>query len=74
MPGMWELPEQQNVNGERRTLFDLRHSITVTNYSVRVVEAEAHVGAAGKWFPESRLATLALTGLARKILRRSGLI
>jgi A/G-specific adenine glycosylase len=38
MPGMWELPETSAPqSGE--TLFTLRHSITVTNYTVRVVRA-----------------------------------
>jgi A/G-specific adenine glycosylase len=74
MAGMWELPEMRNVNGERKTLLKLRHSITVTNYAVRVVEVDSRALVNGKWFPENRLAKLALTGLARKILRRSGLI
>jgi A/G-specific adenine glycosylase len=77
MAGMWELPEVLGVNGSHRTLLELRHSITVTDYSVRVVEMEAadfQIGAAGKWFGQNRLGTVALTGLARKILRQSGLI
>jgi A/G-specific adenine glycosylase len=74
MAGMWELPEMQNINGEHRTLLEVRHSITVTDYAVRVVELDSPKGINGKWFLESRLANLALTGLARKILRLSGLI
>jgi len=74
MAGMWELPVLQNINGEHRTLLEMRHSITVTDYAVRVVELDSPPGINGKWFLENRLANLALTGLARKILRRSGLI
>jgi A/G-specific adenine glycosylase len=74
MAGMWELPEVPAVNGTHETLLELRHSITVTDYSVRVIGWDATHAPRGKWFAESRLGTVALTGLARKILRRSGLI
>jgi A/G-specific adenine glycosylase len=74
MAGMWELPELQSVNGDHTTLLNLKHSITVTDYAVRVVEFGAPATSPGKWFPESRLATLALTGLTRKILRRLSII
>jgi A/G-specific adenine glycosylase len=74
MAGMWELPEIENVNGKHNTLLELSHSITVTDYAVRVVELDSQALVNGKWFRETRLASLALTGLARKILRRSGLI
>jgi A/G-specific adenine glycosylase len=52
----------------------LKHSITVTDYTVRVwrVAAVSHNG--GKWIPVERLARVALTGLARKILRRAEII
>jgi len=36
MPGMWELPEVESMNGLSRPVFTLRHSITVTDYTVRV--------------------------------------
>ena len=70
MPGMWELPELTSTNGGRPS-FMLRHSITVTDYTVRVwrnVEL-SHDG--GKWFPVKRLRRVALTGLAQKILRKA---
>ena len=35
MPGLWELPELASTNGDG-SAFTLRHSITVTNYTVRV--------------------------------------
>jgi A/G-specific adenine glycosylase len=72
MPGMWELPEMESVNGAT-PLFTLRHSITVTNYTVRVWQ-NVSSGVAGKWIPRERLDRIALTGLARKILRRAGVL
>lgn len=79
MAGMWELPQMESPDGDHLALYELRHSITVTDYTVRVVacqgaDAERVGASAGKWFPQSRLPALALTGLARKILRRAGLI
>ena len=74
MPGMWELPELANGQRSKRALLQLRHSITVTDYDVRVVEAIPANEVAGKWIPRQRLASMALTGLGRKILRRAGLI
>ena len=68
MPGMWELPEFQIRSA--KALFTLRHSITVTDYLVRVVEMPSLEGVSGRWVAHSRLASLPLTGLARKILRR----
>ena len=80
MPGMWELPELTSVAPRpqpsealqnRSPSFTLRHSITVTDYTVRVwrnVEL-SHDG--GKWFPVKRLRRVALTGLAQKILRKA---
>jgi len=51
--------------------FTLKHSITVTDYTVRVWRTSAPSRAAGKWIPVERLARVALTGLARKILRKA---
>jgi A/G-specific adenine glycosylase len=73
MPGMWELP-QYSGNGECRELISLRHSITVTDYRVRVVEMTDPGTLAGRWVPSSRLQSLPLTGLARKILKRMELL
>jgi A/G-specific adenine glycosylase len=70
MPGMWELPELASMSGGSPS-FTLRHSITVTDYSVRVWRAAAPSRVAGKWIPLERLGQVALTGLARKILRKS---
>ncbi len=73
MPGMWELPERAEKNGSASPEFTLRHSITVTDYAVRVWrDTSPCVG--GKWIPVSRLKQVALTGLARKILRKASIL
>ncbi len=71
MPGMWELPQVRSYSSDD-VLFSLRHSITVTDFTVRVVRGNAEPG--GAWIRNSRLETLALTGLAKKILRRADII
>jgi A/G-specific adenine glycosylase len=71
MPGMWELPELARVNGGSSPSFTLRHSITVTDYTVRVWQSAELLGIDGKWIPLERLDRIALTGLARKILRKA---
>ena len=53
--------------------FTVRHSITVTDYTVRVWRGKATPRHAGKWIAVERLGRVALTGLARKILRRAGI-
>lgn len=52
----------------------LKHSITVTDFTVRVWRVAAAAQDRGKWIPVERLARVALTGLARKILRKMDLI
>jgi A/G-specific adenine glycosylase len=74
MPGMWELPELSGTNGTGSPSFTLRHSITVTNYTVRVWRCAATSHAGGKWIPVVRLDHIALTGLARKILRKAAIL
>ena len=71
MPGMWELP-QVPAAGAGDILFSLSHSITVTDYKVRVCGNVGRVP--GKWIRNSRLLALPLTGLTKKILRRAGII
>ncbi len=71
MPGMWELPEVESMNGLSRPVFTLRHSITVTDYTVRVWQNAVLSRTVGKWIPRERLERVALTGLARKILRKA---
>ena len=86
MPGMWELPETEpplpptkkkrasrtGKIGSRtaQPSLTLRHSITVTDYTVRVWQMPAPQAIAGNWVTLDKAGTLALTGLARKILRR----
>jgi A/G-specific adenine glycosylase len=72
MPGMWELPEFASMNGVSPA-FTLRHALTVTNYTVRVWR-EAPSDIEGKWIPLKRLQRVALTGLARKILRKAAIL
>jgi A/G-specific adenine glycosylase len=82
MSGMYELPPLplDAVQG-REPLLRVRHAITNTNYYVQVYAAHGShdrglrraVPAAREdlhWTRTSRLASLPLTGLARKILRR----
>lgn len=69
MPGMWELPRLSDSR-DASPLLALRHSITVTDYAVRVMELASPDEQEGVWIATSRLPSLPLTGLARKILRR----
>jgi A/G-specific adenine glycosylase len=73
MPGMWELPETLASRNGGSPAFTLRHAITVTNYTVRVWR-EAPSDIEGKWIPLKGLRRLALTGLARKILRKAAIL
>ena len=61
-------------NDNPELLFTLRHSITVTDYTVRVWRQPVPAGVGGKWIAAERLGRIALTGLARKILRKAGVI
>jgi len=86
MAGMWELP-QIGSNGLSKSpnsrfrgpngsslLFSVRHSITVTDYTVRVWERATPQSGAGKWISSGRLSGMPLTGLTRKILRKAGVV
>ena len=73
MAGMWELPEIPSPRDRSTPIFTLRHSITVTDYTVQVWQT-VPPKLLGKWIPTSRLRKLALTGLARKILRKAGIL
>ena len=70
MAGMWELPQvsKYHRNGDE-PLVRLRHSITDTDYEVSV-HAVAEFAGEGRWCSRKQWERLALTGLARKILRR----
>jgi A/G-specific adenine glycosylase len=74
MAGMWELPELTNGQVASQLSFTLRHSITVTDYTVRVWRTVPSDRVRGNWIPATRLRRVALTGLARKILRKAELL
>jgi A/G-specific adenine glycosylase len=73
MAGMWELPEIIRPRDRNEPLFRMKHSITVTDYIVEVWAVPEPVHLTGQWCAIERLAGLALTGLARKVLRRVGI-
>jgi A/G-specific adenine glycosylase len=74
MAGMWELPEIPRPNDREEPALTVRHSITVTDYTVQVWRCPAVRSITGKWIAAPRLNKLAMTGLARKILRHAGLL
>ena len=74
MPGMWELPEVAPGRDNSPESFTLRHSITVTDYKVRILRQPAPVGAEGRFVSRSQLKRLPLTGLSRKILRAASVM
>ena len=74
MPGMWELPEVSAMNGDGVPLFTLRHSITNTDYKVKVWRDVSPSPSGGKWIPVKQLRKVAMTGLARKIFRGAELL
>ncbi len=64
MPSMWELPAARG-NGKWPAAV-LRHSITSTDYRVKVFQGGSREG---EWVALHRLARLPLTGLTKKILK-----
>jgi A/G-specific adenine glycosylase len=74
MPRMWELPEIEAPDDHAKPAFTVKHSITTTDFTVRVWDSASIEGTRGEWIPVSRLTRLPLTGLARKILRRAGVL
>jgi len=74
MPGMWELPQIPVSSASSQVSLTVRHSITVTDYTVRVVRGPVPGQSKGRWVPRTRILQLPLTGLARKILRRAQII
>lgn len=86
MPGMLELPPlPQDVVQGREPLLRVRHSITITNYYVEVFAPrsskerklrQAVPVASGEmqWVRTSQLGLQPLTGLARKVLQRLGVM
>jgi A/G-specific adenine glycosylase len=64
---------EAKTNGARPS-FTLRHSITVTDYTVQVWRDGVASHIEGKWISLGRLKKLPLTGLARKILRQAEIL
>jgi len=81
MPGLWELPKLRDEDlPEARVRLKLKHSIMQVNYTVRVraiaeeeLEALTVAGGRRQWVAVCDLDAMPLTGLARKVLLRSGL-
>jgi A/G-specific adenine glycosylase len=65
---------QARAGNTPQACLTLRHSITVTDYAVHVWRASAPPRVRGERVAVDRLARVALTGLARKILRKAGII
>lgn len=77
MAGMLELPQlAEGERGEGSPLLRVRHSITKTNYYVEVWEMHTPPprGKGITWVRSKRLPLLPLTGLAKKILERMGVM
>ncbi|HVZ18645.1 MAG TPA: A/G-specific adenine glycosylase, partial [Terriglobales bacterium] len=72
MAGMWELPLLEG-HVQESPAARFKHSILDTNYDVAVHELDGTVGN-GHWISHSRLRSLALTGLTRKVLRHFNLL
>jgi A/G-specific adenine glycosylase len=69
MPGMWELPEIKPLRHERKLpILKLRHSITITDYTVFVHVSDTE-SETGRWVTLRSVHRLPLTGLTRKILK-----
>ena len=66
--------EDGSGHNDSQLLFSVRHSITVTDYTVRVWNGGTSSKICGEWIPIDRLKRVALTGLARKILRKAEII
>jgi len=73
MPGMWELPEIEEVSKlSKLPLLKLRHAITTTDYTVFVHAGNNRKRQTDKWVPLRSVYRLPLTGLTRKIIRGLG--
>ena len=79
MPGLWELPSLEPAHTPASTpLLTIRHAIMQVNYTVHVhtLPPKPLPKSPGRrrWIPAEKASSMALTGLARKILTKSGLI
>ena len=82
MPGLWELPGLSSDDATAlEEVVTVRHAIMQVNYTVRVhvlppseLSLIANTGGAQRWIQLAEASTMALTGLARKVLTRAGLL
>jgi A/G-specific adenine glycosylase len=74
MAGLWELPEIVPPNGGAKSDFTVRHSITITDYTVHVWRRPLRERVAGRWISTHQMKKIPLTGLTRKIIRKAGLL
>jgi A/G-specific adenine glycosylase len=82
MPGLWELPVlKETAVPEEELRMTVRHAIMQVNYYVRIrtvfeddVDAMTVRGGVRRWVSLKDAATMALTGLARKVLARAHLL
>lgn len=74
MAGMWDLPAS-DLSDNSEVVAKMKHSITNTDYVISVVRLSAKkLPKGGKWFRVDELASVPLTGIARKALRRTGIL
>jgi A/G-specific adenine glycosylase len=82
MPGLWELPRLRDASVPEQSLrMTVRHAIMQVNYYVRIrtvfeddVDAMTIAGGERRWVRLSEAAGMALTGLTRKVLKRTHLL
>jgi A/G-specific adenine glycosylase len=82
MPGMWELPQlEPRAKRDALPMLTVRHAIMQTNYLVTISEIAEFRASRGSlkdkrqsWIKVADLPSLPLTGLARKIFVRLGLL
>jgi A/G-specific adenine glycosylase len=82
MPGLWELPALRDTAGSGGDLhMTVRHAIMQVNYVVRVctvaedeIAGATLAGGERRWVALEEAGGMALTGLARKVLRRAHML
>jgi A/G-specific adenine glycosylase len=73
MPELWDLPE--HTGAEPTPVLRVKHSIMNTDYEVRVFPVESHSQFPGaKWISLTKLRSVPLTGMSRKVLRGLNLL
>jgi A/G-specific adenine glycosylase len=82
MSGLWELPAlRESAVPESELRMTVRHAIMQVNYYVRIrtvfeddIDLLAVVGGERRWVPLYQATAMALTGLTRKVLKRTHLL